>query len=292
MNGMREQRMAVSGGAIWWTVCEYYDRSSLLTNLTYRGLEKYCPEPRTPVACLKDALRGVFADKRHSVDCIKSKDGYAVYEETAHEHRVDRKHIVTAKIDASCAISFYGEYGGASYTDKAQGILDEYNRYAGMLISTQVSTCMVHIISQHFAGLCLKPGIGGLYWLPDDKLEDWRNVSEAVEASANLVGKAGNRHVSSMIRSAQDEDSFKSVANALIAEVQAEAARLNREINDEDIGARALENRREEAVALRLRVKQFEDLLGCRLNELEAVADNVEVAAAQAVMLASARAVA
>jgi hypothetical protein len=82
------------------------------------------------------------------------------------------------------------------------------------------------------------------------------------------------------------------VAERLVAEVNAEAARLNAAINDDDIGARALENRREEAVALRLRVKQFEDLLGCRLNELEAVADNVEVAAAQAVMLASARAVA
>jgi hypothetical protein len=67
-------------------------------------------------------------------------------------------------------ISFYGEYGGASYTDKAQDIVDEYNRYAGMLISAAGGN--VHGAHHQAAlrlDLCLRPGSGGLYWLPDEQ---------------------------------------------------------------------------------------------------------------------------
>jgi hypothetical protein len=84
-----------------------------------------------------------------------------------------------------------------------------------------------------------------------------------------------------------DADAMRAIRDAIVAEVTAEAARINKEVAHDELGDRALETRRTQAQELREKVLMYEELLSSPLPHLHHALGEAEEAAARAVLLAS-----
>ncbi len=118
----------------------------------------------------------------------------------------------------------------------------------------------------------------GVYWLPEDKLEEWGRVAGVVEAS----GYTSNYSVYT-IRNVMDADAVRAVRDAVVSEIASDTTRLEEEINDTDhpLGERALESRKRELLDLRTKIREYEALLGVGLTDLSTAVERVEMAAAE-----------
>src|SRR5262249_17333250 len=130
-----------------------------------------------------------------------------------------------------------------------------------------------------------RPPAGGLSWRPARQLDEWPRAVSAVESAAE--GKPSTVYV---LRHRLDADAVRAVRDAIVAEVQAESARIHDEVVGGELGSRALETRRSEAGQLRQKIALYEGLLNVGLEGLYHAVDRAAPAAAAAVLLGSAQA--
>jgi hypothetical protein len=116
-------------------------------------------------------------------------------------------------------------------------------------------------------------------------LDEWAAVARAVEAAAD-----GKPSAVYLLRHRMDADAVRAVRDAVVAEVQGEAARIRDEVQAGDLGGRALETRKSQAAELRAKVNLYEDLLHVGLTGLHKAVDAADQAAATAALLLGASA--
>jgi len=90
-----------------------------------------------------------------------------------------------------------------------------------------------------------------------------------------------------VLRHRLDAESVRAVRDAVVAEVQNEAKRIQEDVLQGDLGGRALETRKKLAQALRDKVLLYEDVLNVGLVDLHRVVDAADQAAASAALLLS-----
>jgi hypothetical protein len=161
-------------------------------------------------------------------------------------------------------------------------VQDAYRKQLGLLHGSQVSACLVKLV-ESLGGTRLRPS-GAIYWLPGPRVDDWQHIAGEVE-------KAGQDRPNAvyLLRHRMDADAVRAVRDAVVAEVQAESARIHSEVMAGDLGDRALETRRTQAGELRRKVLLYEELLDVGLQGLHQAVDTADQAAAAAILLASAQ---
>jgi hypothetical protein len=137
-------------------------------------------------------------------------------------------------------------------------------------------------IVESLGGTRLRPS-GAVYWIPGPKLDEWARAAEAVEQSAD-----GRPSAVYLLRHRLDADAVRAVRDAVVTEVQAEANRIQTEVNSGELGGRALETRKRQAGELRDKVCLYEDILSIALSGLHQAIDEADQAAAMASLLISA----
>jgi hypothetical protein len=162
--------------------------------------------------------------------------------------------------------------------------VESYNEHLGQLRSAQVSSALVALLDD-LGGTRLRP-TGGVYWLPEAKVETWAEIGQVIERAGHGVVNAIY-----LIRHDLDADAVRAVRDAIVAEVSAEAARISQEVNAGGLGERALEHRKEQARGLRSKIELYEELLDCGLEALRRTVDDTEQTVATAALMASAAAV-
>jgi hypothetical protein len=272
---MIESTIQVGGGMAMWVLSEWSDRKPLLAGLTAMGLEKYCPEPRTPPAALKDALSEIFPLATQLVRPLKDKTGFTVVEESRGNHTNDYHTLVTAKIDQNLQIEV-SPYD-AGLTAKIAGL---YNTHLGLLRSMNVGAALVKLLA-NLHGTTLRPG-GGVYWLPETAIAEWKELTEVIEPAGH--GKPNSLY---LLRTLMDADAVRTVGDAISGEVMREAARIQREIESGDLGERALESRKEEAQDLAEKVRVYESILHINLNRCSETAESALNSATVAALVLS-----
>src|SRR5581483_676890 len=233
-------------------------------------------EPRPPAGALKSALEHVLGGPATLVRPLKTRDGFAVVTEQRGEHSNQYSNSLVARIDPATARIAFTPLDG-----RAQAVVDAYNRHLGLLPPAQVSAALVAALDA-LGGTRLRPS-GAIYWLPEYRLDEWQGVARAVEAAG-----VGRPHAVYVLRHQLDADAVRAVRDAVVAEVAAEAERIDREVSTGGLGERALAGRRDQAEELRRKIRQYEDLLGCGLEALHAAVDRAEQAACKAALLGSA----
>jgi len=131
---------------------------------------------------------------------------------------------------------------------------------------------------EHLGATSLRDG-GGFYWLHDERLEEWRQVAEAVEAATDTHAEEGKQKTESaiyLIRTQIDNLSARALKDAIVAEVKKRAVEIAEQASKAGTKQAAYTARQREAQALHDRVKYFENLLGEGLKELHEVADECE----------------
>lgn len=275
---MNVQQIAADGGVVFWSVGEYIHRETLEKGLEAIGLGYLVPAPRRPSALLRDALDKSVAKPR---TLIRSAGAgiFNVVNETVdqtgvhgNEYAVD---LIVSVDDQTGELGFIPSHHHDRFRIEA-----EYERQRDLIRGAQVSEVLVKSVRM-LGGVPLRPN-GAIYWLPSTSLGQYEAIGSAVEA-ATVVGSAG-KSACYTIRHKFDAKSLKAVADAVVAEITAEAEKLASEIGAGDLGKRALEFRVDQAESLKGRLEWFEQILGRRLADVHQSIQKVKAAGSQAVM--------
>ncbi len=272
---MTENHLHLGGGIVFWTLGEFTARAHLQTGFEAAGFGQFVPEPRPPAGALKDALELVLGGSTTLIRPLKTRDGFTVVREERGENGNAYLNSLVARINPdNLEITF------TPLDQRAQPIVDAFNEHLGLLRPAQVSAALVAILDS-LGGTRLRP-TGAIYWLPPYQLDDWQRVAQAVENAG-----FGRPHCVYLLRHQMDADAIRAVRDAIVAEVSAEAARIDREVASGDLGERGLENRKAQAEELRRKIQQYEHILGCGLESLHVAVDQTEQAACKAALLAA-----
>lgn len=277
------QSLQVGGAMVFWNCGRFVQRVPLLDGLARVGFNKFAPGPRTAVASLRSALEEVFPSKSHRIESLTKKDSFEVIEIDRGETRNEYRHRYWVGIDKDAQI----DCRPFSY-DTAEQIAKAYNKHRGLVTANEVTSCLLAIVAKLDGSCHLRPK-GHVYWLPAQALATWREIAYEVEACPTQ----GEANRMTIMSHAWGPDEVRAVRDAITREVETESARLHSEILGENaLGEKALEHRKEQALALRRKVMLYEGLLDTGLGSLRASLDQVEEAACAATLLVSAAAMA
>ncbi len=270
-------RLDVGGAVVFWSLADGTDRSKLRDSFAPLQLEPFVPEPRPASAVLKDALEDVLGGPRVLVRPLATRDGFAVVsEDRGLADNTYRTGLVARVTNGEPPVLAFDPFD-----DRADRVRDKFRQFAGRIPAGQLSAALVKVV-ESLGGIRLRPS-GAVYWVPGPKLDDWAAAAHAVEAAA--TGKPSSVYV---IRHELDAAAVRAVRDAVVADVQADAARIVAEVNAGDLGGRALETRRSQAAQLQDKVLLYEDLLNVGLNGLHRAVDAADQAAAVAALLIAA----
>lgn len=122
-------------------------------------------------------------------------------------------------------------------------------------------------------GVALRPS-GGFYFIPKDRVESWSRIARAIAAASS-----SRVHGIPSMRSSEAVDA---ILSAVAEDTRAACEKIASEVPT--AGLRALENRKEEVDALLQRVKQYEELLNVRLDDIKTAVDDTRNAVAYAAL--------
>lgn len=272
MNG---DTIRVDGAVIFSALGEWSDLAKLRDGITAAGFGDYAPEPRTAQAALKDAMTSTFP--KHLIEQLEARDAWEICEVIRGMERNEYalRHTVTLKEGPKISLSNYNDEVGTR-------LVNNFNTYLGLVRCSGVTMCLTKILSR-LGGTSLRPK-GSIYWLPGYQVERWEKVCAAVEAACAC--EVENKCY--IIRHAMDGDALKAVRDAIVNEVKSETSRIQEEIESGDLGERALSHRKDQALALKEKIGQYEEALNVGLHGLVGMVEKVEQSALAAALMATA----
>jgi hypothetical protein len=260
----------IDGAIVLWSLAEHSYLQPIKDGLEQIGYSKLVPKPRTYAAALKDALGEVCGGPRTLIRPLKPDDsgieGFTVMDEHRGEDNNEYRESLVAKVTPGMKIKF------RPFDDRAQTIVDNFNKQIGLV---RVGTVTASLVSVLYSLGGTSPG-RAVYWLPESKLAQWGEVRSVIEHA----GQSGKNAVY-IIRHNMDADAAIAIRDAIVAEVQTAAANISREIQEDELGDRALESRKQLAMDLRKKIQQYEEILAMGLGHLtQAVAETEQAIAA------------
>ena len=296
---MIEDRVRIGGAVVFWRLAKSTNREEVQAGLDGLGLEQYAPEPRSPLACLRAVLPDVYPaaskDAKHSTRPIKngSGKGFAVVRERPNEaHHAGQpwgEVVATAALDDKAILWLDPEDW-----DNRERIRAGMRSAAEWLTSASVGSALVKLVEEHCDGVALRPS-GGVYWVREDRLEEWTRIAEVFEKASAQADKDGNPaspNAIYVLKVLADEQMVRAVGDALTAEITLEATMIQAEIANGDLKEQACLSRLKRVGALESKVKRYEAAFASPLDTLRDALTHVGVAVAQATIQASASAIA
>lgn len=273
---MKHRDISIAGAVVYWTISGQTNVDKLEKGLDQLGLAEFAPNRTPNNQTLADSLSAVFAAGHADrfVRPLKTQDGFCVVEETRGDEKNRYRSILSARVDDNHGITYFE--GEINAHDKKE-VREHYDAYKDLLRGTQVSASLTKIVTQ-LRGIRLRPS-GSIYWLPEEQLATWKAIAETVE-------KAGPGNTVYDVRTAMDDDTVRAVCDAIIEEANAEAARIEADVESGELGAKALNTRVEQAKAMRAKVAEYEKTLGRVMKDQRTALDKAEQAAAMAALLA------
>lgn len=271
---MVESHLDVGGAIVFWNLAEWTHRGQLTAHMSALGLEALVPDPRPAPAALRSALEDIFGGPRMLIRPLASRDGFAVVREdrglASNQYQTD----LTARVVPGDPPTLTFD----PWDSRAVTVQGAFQSQLGRLSACQVSAALVRII-ESMGGTRLRPS-GAVYWLPGHRIDEWGRVARSVEIAAD-----GALSAVYILRHRMDRDAVRAVRDAVVSEVEGEAARIKDDVLTGDLGTRALETRKQQAADLRQKVLLYEDLLSVGLKGLHRAIDEADQAAATASLL-------
>jgi hypothetical protein len=296
---MVEDRVRIGGAVVFWRLAKSTNREEVMAGLRGLALEKYTPEPRSPLACLRAVLPDVYPavsrDAKHSTRPIKNgkTKGFAVVRERPNEaHHAGEawgEVVATAALDDKAIL-----WLDPDDWDKRERIREGMQSAAEWLTSASVAPALVKLVEEHCDGVALRPS-GGVYWVREDRLEEWTRIADVFErasAQADKDGNPGSPNAIYVLKVLADEQMVRAVGDALTAEIAAELAQIEQDVANGDLKEQACVSRLKRVGALESKVKRYEAAFASPLTMLHEAVERASVAVAQATLQTSASAIA
>lgn len=279
-----ECEVQMNGAVVFFTLGGDSDYDMIEVGFEHCGLSKYIPNKNTSAAALKSALVKTWGNRRMKIDSLEGKrGGFAVAQvkgDVQNDVRtLDYEVLFTTEVPSSSQfIPFFDpSTGDAIEPTKARECRGKFWDELKKVPAQKVSLALTQIIQGPLKGIRLRE-TGGIYWIPESSLKIWRSLSFT-------LSEASTRNKLYKMCTSIDVDSIEAICDALTSSVEAEMEKLTEEIISGDLKQeRAYVSRRNRAVELRAKVKDYEKIFGKTLDNLTSQCEETDVAAAAAVL--------
>lgn len=250
MNGIvATEQVAGAGALTYWTLSGDLDPSALAEGWEDAGLEESrLPSPPSAAAALARAVRE--QQSRHRL-VRKTRDGFAIVAEKVAGNDLD--YGVELRVSLDVAGRVVGEpasHIGVKEVDAA------YGRHLEICTAEDIGGWLCRLVREH-DGVALRD-TGGFYYVPPAKLEAWRQATRLLSAVS--------RHKVYLVPAMRSEDAVEAILAAVQAEAEAEAAAVEKELEGDSLGERALSTREGRLQEVEAKVGRYEALLGVTLD--------------------------
>lgn len=269
---MNRVQTSVDGAVCYWTLTDFSRHEVLKQGFEAEGLGKLAPEPMPAGMALRTALSEALGTSTQLIRPLADDNAFSVVAETRGKQINDYQQVLYAKVDCKTRqIEFI------PFDDRADAIVARYNARSGHVQSGQVGHSMVAVLAK-MGGTALRK-TGGVYFVPGSKIDAWERVATVVERSAvSGVNKVY------MIRHSMDEAAVRAVRDAIANEILADAKRMDEELQEDELGAKAIDTRKRQCVALQDKIALYESILGESLKDLNQAVDAVQMALGRAML--------
>ncbi len=256
---LEKVNVSANGAIVYWQAADT-NRDKLRAALEVAGLDKFMPDPREAYAVLRSSLKALAAEhKKVDSEVIvlphknHEQNGYDIQFVEKHEARNDVLYLGEAKIG-----DVGPEQSGALPWDFTQ-LYAQYQYQANHVSAAGVGKVLVNAV-HYLGGVCLRQA-GGVYWVPQDSMQQLDAVADAFKAANDKIKVYP-------IHTVMDQHAIEAVRDALFAEVTDILAKTKAELAENKLTERVLGNRKRSAVELHDRVKRFEEIFGQTLETL------------------------
>jgi hypothetical protein len=260
--------MSKSAGLItWWKLGGEIDLDSLAAAWRTAGLsEEALPLQSSPTVALRRALERLFVKPNQGVDLQRiapkgrSPGGFAVVRFSQEDSEDALQDLV---FNTKFKVWLEDGIVNVACNERSK---DELRRAIWQAFQEEQQKVSAHDLSawlvrrvEAVGAVRLREG-GGVYFVPDTRVQVWRTIAAVFESvSTSTIYE---------IPAMRSSRAVTAILDALVAEAQHEAARMNGELDQAALGERAIASRQESCKALLSKVAEYEKLLGTKMEAL------------------------
>lgn len=276
---MSDSAIGMGGCLTFWDV-HSTDAKKVEDGLSYLGLERHAPKPRTEGESLRIAMRNIArimmpcqTTEKYSVDVKRLRKVDDGMEAILVHHRQEGN-------EYSCLFRARVERGGVhselASSDHAR-LEENYWRLRKESSGAAVGKSLVQIMST-FYGACLR-AVGGLYYIPQSHNDMWSYVTAVYEGanSANRITVA---------RFVMNDSTRRAIKESIEKDICRAAERINKEVTapDKEWSAAQYEAKKRELNRLQEMAERYRSILSDSLDACRQAIQEADSAAAIATM--------
>lgn len=274
-----------SGAIVWWSLKGLLDLDKLREAWVSKGLdEAMLPIPPSPKVALHRAVHSLRG--RNVVTTLnkgEGRGGYAITEvaEEGDADRVDDLKFSTwlkVYLNKVGTLSFTFNTDREEPTHTIEGISGAY-KSALCSIDTADASNWLCKIAELCDAVTLKV-TGGLYFIPRHRLDKWEAVLECV--------RAASAHSLASIPAIPCDEVVGAVLSGIEAEMDATVAEMDKALETDDLGTRALKSRIGTVQLTEQKLSRYETLLEVKLDSLRSKLQGMQASLTVAIVKAEA----
>lgn len=258
-----------AGALTGWTLKDL-PQGAVQAIFRQHGAGKHIPQGRTLADCLRAALDTMFPGKTHVVKPHKdpATNGFEVMLVDRGDTANQYPFVCSVKPQGEEALTIWDQDFANYSHDLGEQILSEYQREQTIFTGAQIGTALVKAATTVFAGVRTRDK-GGLYWIPEHKLNDWTSLSDSL-CSLSVDNRVD------IFTLQPDERTLQAIRQHVAVWVSDEVAQINEQLTSEH--KRSLDARRARVAAIRQRIASYGDLLADMRQNLDQLAASADVA--------------
>ncbi len=272
---LKQRALNVEGGIVTWRVTPS-KLQALEDRLKAIGYPELVPEPRTAKSALKAALKGAGGSDT-LVRPLKQECGFTLVSERRGETANSYSNEYAVMFDEGTNTLTVDPHDQGMYEE----ILDAFAEQMQIVSAAATGKVLVGAINI-LNGISMRD-TGGVYWIPESKVDAWERIAEAVEDASVSQDKTSVY----LLRTVADESAMRAVRDGINQEIVTEVERITADIDSGELGKRALAKREELAVQLGDRLAEYETILGETLGVVREQLEECRARAAEAALMAA-----
>ncbi len=259
-----------AGGIVYWKLTELTTLATLTQAWKDAGFDEgLLPPEISPLQALKQAMLELADDSRKLIRPLEKKNGYALVEEAAEEDDLDYQVKVVAKVDADGNLIMDPNY------EYSATLREKYEAMRGNILGGRVGSWLTKLVGC-CAGVNLRVGSGGFYFVPQQFIDRFRGWSSIVnDHTQNTVYE---------ILAMPNKGVVKAVLDAVQHEADRELDLIAEDVAEGSMGKTGLKGRERRCDALREKLSEYANLLGPALENIEEKLDTTKANVAAAVL--------
>lgn len=264
-----------AGAQTFWRLQGDVPDYALLVRALYERSIDHAPMPCEPETALRRAVQDLKG-KRRLVRPLR-KGAWAVIEEELDDVNDRLKHWdgPTITLDKLGRPAFKN-----ATAEEAQQVAASYTYYLDALTTEDMSSWLCRQ-ADRLCAVSMRTG-GGLYYIPPNRMPEWRAVIAALE-------EAAPKHTIYTIPAIRiTADGARAILDCLSDEIEASVGKISEKVISGALGVRALNTRKDETRELLAKVVQYEEIMGSRLEHLRSTITALEVDVVAATLAAEA----